>query len=225
MLASLDLAGDWHLDRGLVRSSWDISGNHLSIVSHNIFLMFLSLLLPLNFLFSLLVFNDIYFFKKLEYNCFTMWCSFLLYNNMNQLCVYVSPTRWTWVWGSSGSWWWTGTAGVLQSMGSQRVGQDWATEVTDWYVYPLPLELSSHPHPHPAPLGHHRALSWAPCTVQLLPTSCLFHGSIYMSMLLSQCVPPSPPRTVPTSPCFISASLFLPCKSAHQHLWWNITQA
>ena len=26
---------------------------------------------------------------------FTMLCSFLLYNNMNQLCVYVSPTRWT----------------------------------------------------------------------------------------------------------------------------------
>ena len=40
-----------------------------------------------------------------------------------------SPTRWTWVWASSGSWWWTGKPGILQSMGSQRVGQDWATEV------------------------------------------------------------------------------------------------
>ena len=41
-----------------------------------------------------------------------------------------SPTRWTWVWASSGSWWWTGRPGVLQSMGSQRVGHiDWATEV------------------------------------------------------------------------------------------------
>ena len=29
----------------------------------------------------------------------------------------------------SGSWWWTGRPGVLQSMGSQRVGQDWETEV------------------------------------------------------------------------------------------------
>ena len=26
------------------------------------------------------------------------------------------------------SWWWTGKPGVLQSMGSQRVGHDWATE-------------------------------------------------------------------------------------------------
>ena len=30
-----------------------------------------------------------------------------------------SPTQWTWVWVSSGSWWWTGKPGMLQSMGSQ----------------------------------------------------------------------------------------------------------
>ena len=40
-----------------------------------------------------------------------------------------SPTHWTWVWVNSGSWWWTERPGVLQSMGSQRVGQDWATEL------------------------------------------------------------------------------------------------
>ena len=32
-------------------------------------------------------------------------------------------------WRSSGSWWWTGRPGVLQSTGSQRVGHDWATEL------------------------------------------------------------------------------------------------
>ena len=42
-----------------------------------------------------------------------------------------SLTRWTWVWVNSGSWWW-GRPGVLWFMGSQRVGHDWATEVTDW---------------------------------------------------------------------------------------------
>ena len=41
----------------------------------------------------------------------------------------VSPTRWTWVWVNSGSWWWTGRPGMLQFMGSQRVGHDWATEL------------------------------------------------------------------------------------------------
>ena len=41
-----------------------------------------------------------------------------------------SPTQWTWVWVNSGSWWWTGRPGVLQSMGLQRVGHDWATELT-----------------------------------------------------------------------------------------------
>ena len=40
-----------------------------------------------------------------------------------------SLTWWTWVWVNSGSWWWTGKPGVLQSMGSQRVGHDWATKL------------------------------------------------------------------------------------------------
>ena len=34
-------------------------------------------------------------------------------------------------WVNSGSWWWTGRPGVLQSMGLQRVGHDWATELTE----------------------------------------------------------------------------------------------
>ena len=41
-----------------------------------------------------------------------------------------SPTWWTWVWASSSNWW-IGKPGVLQSMGLQRVGHDWATELTD----------------------------------------------------------------------------------------------
>ena len=40
-----------------------------------------------------------------------------------------SPIRWTWVWVNSGSWSWTGRPGVLQFMGLQRVGHDWATEL------------------------------------------------------------------------------------------------
>ena len=40
-----------------------------------------------------------------------------------------SPTQWTWVWASSRSWWWTGKPGKLQSMESQRVQHDWATDL------------------------------------------------------------------------------------------------
>ena len=40
-----------------------------------------------------------------------------------------SSTWWAWVWASSGSWWWTGKPGLLKSMGSQRVGHDWMTEL------------------------------------------------------------------------------------------------
>ena len=47
-----------------------------------------------------------------------------------------SPTRWTWVWVNSGSWWWTGRPGMLWFMGLQRVRHDWATEL-NW------TELSS----------------------------------------------------------------------------------
>ena len=39
-----------------------------------------------------------------------------------------SPTQWTWVWARSRRWWRTGKAGVLQSIGLQKVGHNWATE-------------------------------------------------------------------------------------------------
>ena len=47
-----------------------------------------------------------------------------------------SPTRWTWVWVNSGSWWWTGRPELLWFMGLQRVGHDWATELNwDFKVF------------------------------------------------------------------------------------------
>ena len=53
-----------------------------------------------------------------------------------------SLTRWTWVWVNSGSWWWTGRPGVLQFMGSQRVGHDLATKL-NWTEYFFTLHVSS----------------------------------------------------------------------------------
>ena len=50
-------------------------------------------------------------------------------------CLMASLTRRTWVWVSSGSWWWTGKPGVLQSMGSQRVGHEWVIELN--WIFPL----------------------------------------------------------------------------------------
>ena len=38
-------------------------------------------------------------------------------------------TQWTWVWANPGSWWWTGKPVMLQSMGLQRVGPDWVTQL------------------------------------------------------------------------------------------------
>ena len=45
--------------------------------------------------------------------------------------------QWTWVWVNSRSWWWTGRPGILQFMGSQRVGHDWATELNWTYLFCL----------------------------------------------------------------------------------------
>ena len=48
-----------------------------------------------------------------------------------------SPSLWTWVWVNSGSWWWTGKPGMLQSMGSKRVDM---TERLNWSELKLKYE-------------------------------------------------------------------------------------
>ena len=57
-----------------------------------------------------------------------------------------SLTQWTRVWVNSGSWWWTGRPDMLPSMGSQRMGQDWVTELnwtelTLWKLTKLTLKF------------------------------------------------------------------------------------
>ena len=47
-----------------------------------------------------------------------------------------SPTQWTWVWVNSGSWWWTGRPGMLQSTGLQ---QSDTTVWLKWTVLILPM--------------------------------------------------------------------------------------
>ena len=49
-----------------------------------------------------------------------------------------SPTRWTWVWASSGRWWRTGKPGVLQSMGLQRVRQTELLNNSELWICTLP---------------------------------------------------------------------------------------
>ena len=44
---------------------------------------------------------------------------------------WMASTQWTWVWVNSRSWWCIGRPGMLQSMGSQRVGHDWKTELNN----------------------------------------------------------------------------------------------
>ena len=55
-----------------------------------------------------------------------------------------SPTRWTWVWASSGSWLWTGKPGILQSMGSQNGELNWVIELNRLVGCSVPCNRKCH---------------------------------------------------------------------------------
>ena len=76
-----------------------------------------------------------------------------------------SLTWWTWVWASPGSWWWTRKTGMLQSIGSQRVRHNWATEL-NW------AELKSHIDKNENFLKE--IFLWLAQNVQKEPYICLF---------------------------------------------------
>ena len=70
-------------------------------------------------------------------------CQWLLNNNIYYSAILFS--RWTWIWASSRSWWWTRKPGVLKSTGSQGVGHDWVTElnwtfIRCWFFKDLPIQ-------------------------------------------------------------------------------------
>ena len=54
-----------------------------------------------------------------------------------------SLIQWTWVCASCERWWWTGRPGMLRSMGSQRAGHDWATEL-NWVLKNPPTNCRRH---------------------------------------------------------------------------------
>ena len=81
--------------------------------------------------------------------------------------LVASLTWWIRVWVSSGSWWWTGRPGGLQSIGSQRVRHDWVTELTDWSM----KETTSQPLYHCHFQGDKRPLFWQ--VIRLQDGNCL----------------------------------------------------
>ena len=92
-----------------------------------------------------------------------------------------SLTRWTWVWVNSGSWWWTGRPGMLQFMGSQRVGHDWVTDLiwsdiiiyynNYYYLYIILLLFSD------------RTTRYLPDWTEDLPSHKKLHENIYSTFI------------------------------------------
>ena len=77
--------------------------------------------------------------------------------------------------------------------------------ISHMYTY-IPSSWTPSPRPRPPPLGHHRALRWAPRVAQQPPTSHL----AYTEQCCPPFVPPPPPPSVSTGFFSTSASLFLP---------------
>ena len=113
-----------------------------SVVDGTAFLIFFLKFSPLVLIQLILVCSScilqlcwIYYFKY-----FFLWKNYTykihIYTHI-YMCIYiyivVSLTQRTWVWVSSGNWWWTGKPGMLQSIGLQRVRRDWLTEL-NWLV-------------------------------------------------------------------------------------------
>ena len=114
-----------------------------------------------------------------------------------------SLTRWTWVWVNSGSWWWTGRPGVLWFMGSQKVGHDWATELTELnipllYHFPGGLVVKN----PPANAGDAGSIPGSERSLGIRSIN-----SVYMSIPIFQFLPPPP------SPLGIHIFLFYICVS------------
>ena len=86
-----------------------------------------------------IAFSDIYVYVYIFY--------MFIYLSTHRIYVYAYITfmicmMYEYVWTlfvDSGSWWWTGKPGVLQSMGLQRVGHNWVnwTDIFTWWKWHL----------------------------------------------------------------------------------------
>ena len=92
-----------------------------------------------------------------------------------------SPTQWTWVWVNSESWWWTERLGVLQSMGLQRVGHDWATELNWSGQVFCGIDWCLHFNSHCYRCMHAQLFSHVPFFVAPWTVACQAHLSMGLS--------------------------------------------
>ena len=83
-----------------------------------------------------------------------------------------------------------------------------------FYMYTYVRSLLGMPLiPHPTPLGHHKALSWAPYAYSMLSLAvCFTHSIVHMPIPISQLNPTHSTTTIFTCLFPTSVSLFLPCR-------------
>ena len=113
-----------------------------------------------------------------------------------------SLTQWTWLWESSRRWWRTGKPDMLQPMGSQRVGHNWATQYQSQFSHSLMSDsLWSQGLKHTRPLCPSPTPGVHP---NLCPLSWWCHQTISSSFVpFSSC-----PQSFPASASFQMSQLF-----------------
>ena len=106
-------------------------------------------------------------------------------------------TRWTWVWASSGSWWWTGRLGVLQSMGHRESD---TTERLNWnetshWLSPTLSQIHSDARDFPSCVraGSIQQVSWPRAAKEMLRWPESSWGKSCRSR--TESAPPAPPGT------------------------------
>ena len=72
--------------------------------------------------------------------------------------------QWTWTWANFRRWWGTERPGVLQSMGSQRVGYDWKTEWQQWMRSTWKSKINRHFRTERAGDFSHDSVAETPCS-------------------------------------------------------------
>ena len=105
-----------------------------------------------------------------------------------------SPTQWPWVWASSGSWWWTGRPGMLQSMGVTKS----RTRLSHWTELSGMQDLSSLTGDWTCdPVGEAQCPNhW---TARKVPLH-TFSWFLYTALMISDCLSPAQMHSLSFTP-------------------------
>ena len=135
-----------------------------------------------------------------------------------------SPTQWIWDWVSSRSWWWTEKPGVLQSIGSQKVRQDWATEL-NWTIMVIAGSLRPFLYSSSVYSCHLLISSFYFPLLFPLPMGRVMGPDAMILVFWMLCLRPTfTPSSFTCTKRLFSSSSFPAIRHLHVWSWWSLSQ-